>query len=105
MVAQLEAAETELAAYRDANLVSVIGRNAYVAGLTERARAVEDARRELQAHHETKCQRTTARRPSRGLADADDRGAANYSYRGDRPTSPSAAATVPVRVRPPASAS
>jgi DNA invertase Pin-like site-specific DNA recombinase len=53
MVAQLEAAETELAAYRDANLVSVIGRDAYVAGLTERARAVEDARRGLQAQHET----------------------------------------------------
>ena len=48
MVAHLESTETELAAYRDANLVSVIGRDAYVAGLAERARAVEEARRDMQ---------------------------------------------------------
>lgn len=40
---QLQRAEAELAAYRDANLLTVIGRPAYVAGLTERARVVEEA--------------------------------------------------------------
>lgn len=42
-IAQLEAAEEELAAYRDANLISVIGREAYVAGLVERQKAVDEA--------------------------------------------------------------
>lgn len=53
IVGRLEAAEAELAAYRDANLVSVIGRDAYVAGLTERARAIEETRRDLQTHRES----------------------------------------------------
>jgi site-specific DNA recombinase len=43
----LEDAEYELAAYRDTELVSVIGRDAYVAGLAERASRVDTARREL----------------------------------------------------------
>lgn len=42
-IAQLEAAEAELAAYRDTNLVSVIGEQAWIAGMTERASAVEQA--------------------------------------------------------------
>lgn len=42
-VAALQAAEAELAAYRDANLVTVIGQPAYVAGLTERAQRIERA--------------------------------------------------------------
>jgi DNA invertase Pin-like site-specific DNA recombinase len=41
----LEAAEDELVAYRDENLISVIGRDAYVAGLGKRQEAVEEARR------------------------------------------------------------
>lgn len=44
---QLEAAEVELAAYRDANLVSVIGQDAYVSGLRERADRVDAARSRL----------------------------------------------------------
>jgi hypothetical protein len=48
-LAQLEASEAELAAYRDANLVSVIGQAAYVAGLRERAAVVDGARRRLAA--------------------------------------------------------
>lgn len=46
-LARLEGAETELVAYRDANLVSVIGRDPYVEGLRERAEAVDVARRAL----------------------------------------------------------
>jgi site-specific DNA recombinase len=44
-LAALEAAENELAAYRDENLISVIGSSAYVEGLTMRQQAVESARR------------------------------------------------------------
>lgn len=44
-VTQLEAAEAELAAYRATNLVSVLGHDAWVAGITERAEAVERAQR------------------------------------------------------------
>jgi DNA invertase Pin-like site-specific DNA recombinase len=44
---QLEQAEAELAAYRDAELVSVIGREAYLDGLRVRADAVEAARASL----------------------------------------------------------
>jgi len=47
LVDQLEAAEAELAAYRDANLVSVIGAEAFRAGLEERARRVDDTRAAL----------------------------------------------------------
>jgi site-specific DNA recombinase len=46
-VAALEAAESELSEYRDANLVSIIGRDAYVEGLSKRQQAVEAARRSL----------------------------------------------------------
>jgi site-specific DNA recombinase len=46
-LARVETAEAELAAFRDANLITVIGRDAYVAGLVERKRVVEEARREL----------------------------------------------------------
>ena len=45
----LDEAEAELAAYRDANLISIIGRDVYIAGLTERAQAVDEARRTLAA--------------------------------------------------------
>lgn len=43
-LAALEAAETELALYRDANLVSVIGADAYREGLEHRANVVNEAR-------------------------------------------------------------
>lgn len=43
-VAAIEQAEAELSAYRDAQLVSVIGARAYREGLELRARAVDDAR-------------------------------------------------------------
>jgi site-specific DNA recombinase len=43
----VELAEEELVAYRDANLVSVIGQEAYVAGLVERQRSLEQARLKL----------------------------------------------------------
>jgi recombinase-like zinc beta ribbon protein len=46
-LAEVEAAEAELAEYRDANLISVIGRDAFAAGLAERARMVDAARRKL----------------------------------------------------------
>jgi hypothetical protein len=46
-VEKIEAAEAELAAYRDANLVTVIGGDAYRAGLEQRARAIDQARAEL----------------------------------------------------------
>jgi site-specific DNA recombinase len=45
--AALEAAEAELSAYRDASLISVIGQDAYVAGLTKRQADVDEARRTL----------------------------------------------------------
>jgi DNA invertase Pin-like site-specific DNA recombinase len=47
-VARVEAAEAELVAYRDTGLVSVIGRAAFLEGLTVRQYALEDARRELE---------------------------------------------------------
>jgi site-specific DNA recombinase len=47
LVGAVEAAENELAAYRDANLVSVIGAEAFRAGLEERARRVDDVRAAL----------------------------------------------------------
>lgn len=43
-VGQLEAAEAELAAYRDAQLVSIIGRDAYTSGLRERAQRIDETR-------------------------------------------------------------
>jgi DNA invertase Pin-like site-specific DNA recombinase len=43
-VARLEAAEAELVAYRDAGLVSVIGREAFLEGLAVRQEALEDGR-------------------------------------------------------------
>lgn len=46
-VLRLEAAEAELDAYRDAELVSVIGREAYVSGLANRQRAIDEARAEV----------------------------------------------------------
>jgi site-specific DNA recombinase len=50
-LAQLDAAEAELGAYRDANLISVIGRQAYVDGLASRAGQVEQARDQV-AHRQ-----------------------------------------------------
>lgn len=44
---RLQQAEAELAEYRDAQLVSVIGREAFVAGLRERARVVEAAQQDV----------------------------------------------------------
>ncbi len=43
-VVRLELAEAELSAYRDETLISVIGKDAYAAGLAQRQRAVDDAR-------------------------------------------------------------
>lgn len=48
-VAAVENAEAELAAYRDANLVTIIGADAYRAGLADRARTVDEARAEIAA--------------------------------------------------------
>lgn len=47
LVDVIERAESELAAYRDANLISVIGGDAYRAGLEQRARAIDAARADL----------------------------------------------------------
>jgi DNA invertase Pin-like site-specific DNA recombinase len=46
-VARVEAAEEELVAYRDANLITVIGYEAYTAGLIERQRTLDQARAQL----------------------------------------------------------
>jgi DNA invertase Pin-like site-specific DNA recombinase len=46
--AVVEAAESELREYRDGQLVSVIGRDAFVEGLEQRQRRVDEARAELQ---------------------------------------------------------
>jgi DNA invertase Pin-like site-specific DNA recombinase len=46
-VLHLDSAEQELVAYRDANLISVIGQQAYVAGLTGRQRTLDQARAQL----------------------------------------------------------
>jgi hypothetical protein len=46
-LARLDAAEAELAAYRDANLLTVVGKETYVAGLATRAEKVEQARSEV----------------------------------------------------------
>jgi DNA invertase Pin-like site-specific DNA recombinase len=43
----LEAAERELSEYQSANLISVIGRDAFVEGVTQKQRAVDVARRNL----------------------------------------------------------
>jgi hypothetical protein len=43
-LAALEGAESELAEYRDANLISVIGKESYLEGLAERTRRVEQSR-------------------------------------------------------------
>ena len=45
--AALDGAERELSEYQSANLISVIGREAYVEGLTSRQEAVDEARRSL----------------------------------------------------------
>jgi DNA invertase Pin-like site-specific DNA recombinase len=47
--ARVRAAELELATYRDANLISVIGRDAYSDGLRVRVQALRDADAELRA--------------------------------------------------------
>jgi DNA invertase Pin-like site-specific DNA recombinase len=47
-VARVEAAEAEVVAYRDAGLVTVIGREAFLDGLTVRQDALDEARRELE---------------------------------------------------------
>jgi hypothetical protein len=47
-LARVEAAEAELVAYRDAGLVTVIGREAFVAGLSQRQNVLDEARRELE---------------------------------------------------------
>jgi site-specific DNA recombinase len=46
-LAALEAAERELSEYRDANLISVIGAEAFTAGLQKRQEAVDEAGRNL----------------------------------------------------------
>jgi Recombinase zinc beta ribbon domain len=46
-LAALEAAERELSEYLDANLISVIGSEAFTAGLQKRQEAVNEARRDL----------------------------------------------------------
>jgi DNA invertase Pin-like site-specific DNA recombinase len=46
-VRQVERAEEELVAYRDANLITVIGREQYLAGLVERQRTLDQARAQL----------------------------------------------------------
>jgi hypothetical protein len=53
-VAQLEAAEVELAEYRDETVIKAIGREAYVQGLEKKQRAVDEARTAL-----NEAQRTT----------------------------------------------
>jgi hypothetical protein len=45
--ARVESAELELIEYRDANLISVIGRDAYIEGLEERQRTLDEARAQL----------------------------------------------------------
>lgn len=45
----LDAAEREIDTYRDINLVSVIGKDAYVAGLASRQRTLDDARQAVTA--------------------------------------------------------
>jgi DNA invertase Pin-like site-specific DNA recombinase len=45
--AALEAAEAELSAYRDETIIAAIGKDAYVAGLTKKQDAVDEARREF----------------------------------------------------------
>jgi site-specific DNA recombinase len=47
-LARIEAAGAELVAYRDAGLVTVIGREAFVAGLTQRQQVLDEARHELE---------------------------------------------------------
>ena len=46
-LARVESAEAELVAYRDANLISVIGSEVYRAGLSKRQRMLDQARVEL----------------------------------------------------------
>jgi DNA invertase Pin-like site-specific DNA recombinase len=46
-VARVEAAEEELVAYRDANLITIIGEQAYRAGLAERQRTINETRAQL----------------------------------------------------------
>jgi DNA invertase Pin-like site-specific DNA recombinase len=46
-VLRAESAEEELVIYRDANLISIIGQEAYVAGLAERQRTLDQARAQL----------------------------------------------------------
>lgn len=48
-VRQLEAAEYELAAFRDDTIISALGKDGFAEGLQKRAQAVERARREVQA--------------------------------------------------------
>jgi DNA invertase Pin-like site-specific DNA recombinase len=45
--ARVETAEAELTTYRDANLISVIGRDAYIEGLEQRQRTLDEARAQL----------------------------------------------------------
>jgi DNA invertase Pin-like site-specific DNA recombinase len=46
-VLRVESAEQELVTYRDANLISIIGQEAYVAGLAERQRTLDHTRAQL----------------------------------------------------------
>jgi site-specific DNA recombinase len=48
-LAELEAAEAELVAYRDGNLISILGRDVYADGLRQRAAVVDEARGRLVA--------------------------------------------------------
>jgi hypothetical protein len=48
-----EHVEAEFPAYQDANLISVIGRGAFVAGLTKRQGAIDEARQRLTETNET----------------------------------------------------
>jgi site-specific DNA recombinase len=47
-LARVEAAGAELVAYRDTGLVTVIGREAFVAGLAQRQQVLDEARQELE---------------------------------------------------------
>jgi DNA invertase Pin-like site-specific DNA recombinase len=49
--ARLEGAELELAAYRDASAISIIGKQAYLEGLTGRVRQVQEAQDALASRH------------------------------------------------------
>jgi site-specific DNA recombinase len=68
-IARLEQAEAELAAYRDATILTAIGKSAYVAGLQKRAADVEAARVEV-AREQAGRERTVGKIGRRALIDA-----------------------------------